>query len=231
MCANFNLVELAKRDDLMSVVQRNVVDRRGRRVVFASHCLLNENVRYLGGACRAGAVDEWVDRWQASGIGICQMPCPEQRVWGGVLKCRIAPAFGARHRGLWPLRGLLLAAFVAYTRLRYALMARQTASEIRDYRRAGYEVVGLVGVAGSPTCGVRTTLDMGSWLEMVGRYRPDELDARRVNAAVVASAEPGRGLFISAVLGRLARSGTTVSLLEHDMLDELATVSDSLRGS
>ena len=215
----------------MALVQQKVVDRRSRRVVFASHCLLNENVRYLGGACYAGPVDEWVDRWQSLGVGICQMPCPEQRAWGGVLKRRIAPAFGARHRRLWPLRGLLLAAFVAYTRLRYALMARQTASEIRDYTRAGYEVVGLVGVAGSPSCGVRRTLDMRSWLEMVGRHRPDELNARQVNAAVIASAARGRGLFISAVLGRLARTGTTVPLLEHDMLDELATASDSGQGS
>ncbi len=215
----------------MAFVQRNVVDRRGRRVVFASHCLLNQNVRYLGGACSVGSVDEWVERWQASGVGVCQMPCPEQQAWGGVLKRRIAPAFGARDTFLWPARGLILAVFVAYTRLRYAVLARRTASEIRDYRTAGYEVVGLVGVAGSPSCGMRTTLDMRAWLEMVGRHRIDELDAGCVNAAVVASARPGRGMFTSAVLRRLARSGTVVPLLEHDMLGEIAKVSDSSRGS
>ena len=42
-------------------------DERGRRVVFLSHCLLDENVRYLGGAFRFpsssistfGAVSVW----------------------------------------------------------------------------------------------------------------------------------------------------------------------------
>ena len=36
-------------------------DDRSGRVVFVAHCLLNENVRYLGGACRPGDVGEIVD--------------------------------------------------------------------------------------------------------------------------------------------------------------------------
>jgi hypothetical protein len=52
-------------------------------VIFLSHCLLNENVRYLGGAARASGVSEVVNGYLASGVGICQMPCPEQRAWGG----------------------------------------------------------------------------------------------------------------------------------------------------
>ena len=31
-------------------LQRALADKRSRRVVFVSHCILNENVRYLGGA-------------------------------------------------------------------------------------------------------------------------------------------------------------------------------------
>jgi hypothetical protein len=52
-------------------LQRALADRRGRRVVFVSHCLLNENVRYLGGAGRRGSVDEVVEGFQAAGVGIC----------------------------------------------------------------------------------------------------------------------------------------------------------------
>ena len=58
-------------------------DERSRRVAFVSHCLLNENTRYLGGAFRAGAVAELIDELVEHGIGICQMPCPEQHAWGG----------------------------------------------------------------------------------------------------------------------------------------------------
>jgi len=58
-------------------------------VVLLSHCLLNENVRYLGGAGRPGGVQEVVDDYLAGGAGIYQLPCPEQRAWGGVLKRRM----------------------------------------------------------------------------------------------------------------------------------------------
>ena len=61
-------------------------DKRSRRVIFLPHCLLNENTRYLGGACRAGAVEEIVQPCLEAGLGIIQMRCPEQFAWGGILK-------------------------------------------------------------------------------------------------------------------------------------------------
>lgn len=65
-------------------------DERSRRVVFLAHCLLNENTRYLGGACRAGCVREIVQQCLDRGIGIVQLPCPEQAAWGGVLNTMTA---------------------------------------------------------------------------------------------------------------------------------------------
>ena len=68
------------------LLQEKLKDERGKTVVFLSHCLLNENTRYLGGACRKACVDELIDDLQKQGIGIVQMKCPEQKTWGGVLK-------------------------------------------------------------------------------------------------------------------------------------------------
>ena len=42
--------------------------------MFLSHCLLNENTRYLGGACRPGAVHEVVQACLDGGLGIVQLP-------------------------------------------------------------------------------------------------------------------------------------------------------------
>jgi hypothetical protein len=44
--------------------------------VFLSHCLLNHNVRYLGGAEREAGVRAIVDRYLADGIGYarCRVP-------------------------------------------------------------------------------------------------------------------------------------------------------------
>lgn len=69
-------------------------DERSGRVVFVSHCLLNQNTRYLGGAFRPGVVHEVIDPYLRDGTGICQMPCPEQLAWGGVLKRHLLHLYG-----------------------------------------------------------------------------------------------------------------------------------------
>jgi hypothetical protein len=45
-------------------------DERGRRVVLVSHCLLNKNTRYTGGATRPGAVTEAVEELISADYGI-----------------------------------------------------------------------------------------------------------------------------------------------------------------
>ena len=212
----------------LAQLQARLADRRSGRVIFVSHCLLNENVRYLGGACYPGAVAELADKWRSEGLGICQMPCPEQLAWGGVLKRSIAPAYGASTTWLWAFRSAVMRLFEIYTRLRYRRIARGVAAQIRDYRRSGYEVAGVVGVGGSPSCGVRTTLDVNGWLDVVGRYRLRELDRRRTNSeAVEANAVPGSGWFIEALARHLPPE---IPLLEHDLLAELRIEAESTHG-
>ena len=46
---------------------RALSDARSGQVVFLSHCMLNQNVRYQCGATRPGAVDEVVARLQRAG--------------------------------------------------------------------------------------------------------------------------------------------------------------------
>ena len=67
-------------------MQRSLKDSRSGKVIFLSHCILNENTRYLGGACRGGVIREIVEQCLDKDIGIVQMPCPEQIAWGGVTK-------------------------------------------------------------------------------------------------------------------------------------------------
>lgn len=110
-------------------------------MVFLSHCQLNHNVRYLGGAEREAGVRPPVDRYRADGVGICQMPCPEQRAWGGVLKRRMLIAYGAG--GTWrsPLVRAMFSPFMAYTRRVYQRLARDVAAEIAVYQDSGFDVV------------------------------------------------------------------------------------------
>lgn len=193
-------------------------DDRGRRVVFLSHCLLNENTRYLGGAFRPGAVTEVVEPFLRDGTGICQMSCPEQAAWGGVLKRHLL-RFYCRP-ALRPVARAALPLFVAYTKLRYRFLARRVAREISDYVASGFEIVGVVGVGTSPSCGVVTTLDMAQMLEMIVGCPLARIDRRVMNGQVAVHARRGRGLFAAALVGELARRGLQVPVLEHDLRSE-----------
>jgi predicted secreted protein len=200
-------------------LQASLRDERSGRVVFLSHCLLNENTRYLGGAFRRGAVEEVVDPYLRDGTGICQLPCPEQLAWGGVLKRRLLLLYG--RPWLSPALRLLRPALGAYTRTRYRLLARRVSHQIADYRRSGFEVVGVVGVDASPTCGITTTLSFDASLAAVVGCPLARLDRRFMNDTVLgSSARPGRGLFIDALSDALARVGCSAPLLAHDLRSE-----------
>ena len=204
-----------------SLVNR-LADERSKRVVFLSHCLLNENVRYLGGATRAGVVQEVLDRYTGEGIGIYQMPCPEQRVWGGVLKRRMARLYGMGLL-LWPPACRSVVAMARWwTTLAYRRIARQVASDIQDYLGSDFEVVEIVGVGASPTCGVLTTLDLYQAVHNMARCDPFNVDRSTVNDIVVArSVIAGSGMFTNALRHQLARRGIEVEFTEHDLLGEL----------
>ena len=203
----------------LRMLRSQLRDERSHRVVFLSHCLLNENTRYLGGAFRPGVVPEVVGPYLRDGIGICQMPCPEQLAWGGALKRRLLILYG--RPWLRPVIRPLSPVLTAYTKLRYRLLACRVAAQIADYQRSGFGVVGVVGVDASPTCGVKTTLDLNASLEAVLGCPLNRLDRSFMNDAVVnGSARPGPGLFISALSDALAVRGRRVQLLRHDLRSE-----------
>jgi predicted secreted protein len=197
-------------------------DERSGRVLFVSHCLLNENVRYAGGAFRPGLVGELVAEAAQRGWGVYQMPCPEQRAWGGLLKRRMLLAYDSKGSLLYRLRRPLLRGFVWLTRLVYWRLARRVAHDIADYQRSGFEVVGVVGVGASPSCGVTTALDLKRSFEVVAAC-PFALMNRDVmnKRAVVDCRTAGEGLFVRALKHQLKRRNLAVPFLEHDLVAEM----------
>jgi predicted secreted protein len=205
-----------------AVLSRRLADDRGRRVAFVSHCLLNENTRYLGGAFTAGAVPEVVTGLLEAGVGISQLPCPEQRAWGGVLKRLLLRAHGIMGSPLYLIRRPLLRLFVTYTRLAYRRLARGVAREIADYQRSGYEVIGVIGVGSSPSCGVRHTLDMRRSLEVIASCPITAIDRPTMNEQAVAGCRTvGEGIFTEELRRRLGRGGISVPFIEYDLVAEM----------
>jgi hypothetical protein len=99
--------------------------------------------------------------------------------------------------------------------MRYRPLARAVVRDIQDYVDSGFEVVGVVGVAGSPSCGVRRTLDLAAAVRALGACRQQPVTKDWVNRQVVAAATcPGRGLFSEAMIAELARRGLAVPVSE-----------------
>ena len=206
------------------VLVERLRDSRSAEVVFLSHCVLNENTRYLGGACRRGCVRELVDACLDQGLGIVQLPCPEERAWGGVLKRRMLRLYGVSHRSALAdaVLARLVPLMVAYTRWVYRRLAKRVVSQIADYRAAGFAVRAVVGIDGSPSCGVGRTLDIGGALRYMARLEPAAASVTLQNEIVRDHVRPGRGLFIEALQRELARRNVRgVPVLAHDLVDEL----------
>lgn len=202
----------------LDLLRDRLQDERSGKVLVLSHCLLNQNVRYLGGAVHPGMVDEVVEEARRRGYGLYQLPCPEQRAWGGVLKRHLLPAYGAEGTLRYRLRRLLLWLFTRYTNLRYRLLARRVACDVADYRRSGFVVAGIVGVAGSPSCGVRRTLELSGALQAMAACPLAALDREAFNWEVITTnVVAGEGLFVRQLRRALQRKGIQLPFREHQL--------------
>lgn len=204
------------------LLHERLADARGGRVGFVSHCLLNENVRYLGGATTAGVVDSVVDDLRRRGIGIVQMSCPEQLAWGGVDKPWMLRLYGSRLARSPIGRRAVPCVARRWTMHRYRELARRVAGDIQDYVTAGYDVTEILGVGSSPSCGAFTTIDLDAAVQTMATLDLSTIDTGQVNERVVSSNTiTGRGLFLAALTAELERRHITVPLREHDLVAEL----------
>ncbi len=120
-------------------------DKRQRRVIFISHCWLNINTRFPQGAAFPGANEPLIKTLLDSGVGIIQMPCPEYEVLG-------LEKYDYGEIILEPLRS------------KFREVAQIVVKQIKDYLALGFDVVGIMGMNPSPSCGVDLTKGKGTML-------------------------------------------------------------------
>ena len=128
-------------------------DKRSKKLVLVAHCVLNQNSIYDGTADFPSQFRQVVELLIEHRVGIVQLPCPELSCLGLDRKDRD----GARRELLAEntrIRGLMEEGRnVEKLRAR----ADDIATEVAEYRRHGFEVLGLIGINRSPSCGVETT--------------------------------------------------------------------------
>lgn len=111
-------------------------DKRKQKVIFISNCWLNDNMRYPGGAAHSGGDTSLIKFLLDNGCGIIQMPCPEYNCLGGLEKEKYGIKIGEE-------------AVKCYRKT-----ADQVVNQIKEYKKYGYNVVGILGMNPSPSCGV-----------------------------------------------------------------------------
>jgi len=120
-------------------------------------------------------------RYRGKGIGMVQMKCPSRRVGVDFLKKRMWQPLGSRNTILYKLKGVFLPCFIWNTKRIYQKIAKEIVAEIKDYRESGFEVLGIMGIAGSPSCGVTRALDIRKSFEFLANTNMDGLDRERMN--------------------------------------------------
>ncbi|MBP1700027.1 MAG: hypothetical protein H6Q41_5215 [Deltaproteobacteria bacterium] len=89
-------------------------------------------------------------------------------------------------------------------------------------RIGGFEVLGIMGIAGSPSCGVTRALDIRKSFEFLANTNMDGLDRERMNELGVRELIiEGKGFFIEAIDKELKKKKINVRFYEHDLSSEI----------
>ncbi|AZO94725.1 CD3072 family TudS-related putative desulfidase [Halocella sp. SP3-1] len=166
--------------------------KRNKKIVLVAHCILNCNSKVEGLSQYRGALSEIVNLLVERGIGIIQLPCPELTMygikrWGHVREQFDTPYFRKHCRQI----------FEPYLQ------------QIKGYLASNYQILGLIGIDGSPSCGVNKTCS-GNW--------GGELLEASVNKEKITTWEmiQARGVFIEEIILSLKESQIEISLTAID---------------
>ncbi len=183
---------------------------RDKKIVLLSHCFLNVNAKVYGLANYKGALEDLIRFLLAEGFGLIQLPCPEMsfagnRRWGQV-KEQLDTPFYRKH---------CEAIFIPFL------------EQIIDYNNNGYRLAALIGVNGSPTCGIQFTCSSSSWGgEISSRQRAEQImrDMTMTDAP---------GVFMERIIEMLQVNGLNIPLLavdEANPASSVAYIKEYLRG-
>ena len=142
---------------------------RGKKIVLVSHCILNQNSVVKPYGRKTEDFKDILMRLIEENIGIIQLPCPEISLYGLKRWGHVKDQFETPH-----------------FRKQSKLLIENILDNIIEYKSNGYEILGVIGIKGSPSCGITTTC-RGDWNGSLGRGDIEEKlkSLRNVNEAGV----------------------------------------------
>lgn len=136
--------------------------KRGKKIIFVAHCILNQNSVVVPYGKEMKDFKNFVVRCMDENIGIVQLPCPETEVYGLKRWGHVKDQF--QHWG-----------FIKPSEEKLKEIVKQ----IEDYKNNGYEILGVYGIKGSPSCGISLTCK-GDWCGEAWNYKSLEDISSRV---------------------------------------------------
>lgn len=156
---------------------------RSRKILITCHCALNANAKVYPLASVGGVFSDVVSSYIEAGCGLFQLPCPElsylgMNRWGMTKEQYDHPNFRSHCRNI----------------LRYPL------AQLQAFTQGGYELIGILGMDGSPNCGVTLTCE---------GFRGGELCQQSQLADQIKSLRfiSGKGVFMEELLEMLRQIG------------------------
>lgn len=119
--------------------------KREKKLVIVCHCILNCNSKVEGLSEYQGAL-EFNKRLIDEGFGIIQLPCPEMMMYGIKRWGHVKDQFDN----------------MVYRKKCRELLVDYI-YQIDMYIKSGYDIRGIIGVDGSPSCGYNLTCTSDNW--------------------------------------------------------------------
>jgi len=110
-----------------------------------AHCILNGNAKVQGLCNYPSSITDVINILLENEIGIIQLPCPEMMTYGVKRWGHVREQFDT-----------------AYFRNECQQIMMPIINQLKDYTKNGYQIVGVIGVDGSPSCGVNKSCS-GAW--------------------------------------------------------------------
>lgn len=120
--------------------------KRSKKICLVTHCILNGNAKVEGLCSYKGAVKEVVELLINKDFGIIQLPCPEINLYGIKRWGHVKEQFDT-----------------PYFRENCISLLKPIINQIEDYKNNGYEIALVLGIDGSPSCGINYTCSSKKW--------------------------------------------------------------------
>lgn len=181
--------------------------KRNKKIVLLCHCILNCNSKVEGLSTYKSMIKDLIDILYKNHIGMIQLPCPEMHIYGIKRWGHVKNQFDT-----------------SFFRNQCKDILSPTVNQVKNYIDNGYSVIGVIGIDGSPSCGVNLTCT-GNF---GGEFSCEENYKKCINTLTMVNEE---GVFIEELKALLAENKISLpftALLEDDMVSSVNLVTSTL---